>query len=153
MLRNTGRCSTVLIYRAIPSSRRLTGPKSILQPDNDPKHTANVMKNNAEKDKKSWQWWFVHQSVPIIESVWDCMKRRMELGQFTSTKDLCFVLQGFWHNLPARILQNLCAECTYKYWWLFWFCREKGWYNKYWFYKKIISTVNVFAPSFYIAQR
>ena len=42
---NAEKYRQILIHHAIPSGRRMIGTKFILQQDNDPKHTANVIKN------------------------------------------------------------------------------------------------------------
>jgi hypothetical protein len=47
-LLNAEKYRQILIHHAIPSGRHLIGPKSILQHDNNHKHTAKVIKNFLE---------------------------------------------------------------------------------------------------------
>jgi hypothetical protein len=42
----------ILIHHAISSGRHLIGPEFILQHDNDPKHTAKVIKNYQHKEEQ-----------------------------------------------------------------------------------------------------
>ena len=48
-LLNAEKYRQILIHHATPSGRHLIGPKFILQFDNDPKHTAKVIKNNLQR--------------------------------------------------------------------------------------------------------
>ena len=105
----------ILIHHALPSGRRVTGSKFILQQDNDPKHTANVMKNYLQHKEEQgvlevMVWPPQSPDLNIIESVWDSMKRQKDLRQPTSTGDLWLVLQGVWNKLPAEFLPKLCAS-------------------------------------------
>ena len=110
LLRHTGRYLFIM-----PSGRHLIGPKFILQQDNDPKHTANVIQNYLQRKEEQgvlevMVWPPQSPDLNIIESVWDSMKRQKDLRQPTSTGDLWLVLQDVWNNLLAEFLQKLCAS-------------------------------------------
>lgn len=112
---NAEKYRQILIHHAIPSGRRMIGPKFILQHDNDPKHTANVIKNYLQRKEEQevlevMVWPPQSPDLNIIESVWDFMKRQKDLRKPTSTEDLWLVLQDVWNNLPAEFLQKLCAS-------------------------------------------
>ena len=49
---NAEKYRQILIHHAIPSGRRMMGTKFILQQDNDPKHTANVIKNYLQRKEE-----------------------------------------------------------------------------------------------------
>ena len=112
---NAEKYRQILIHHAIPSGRRMIGPKFILQQDNDPKHTAKVIKNYLQcKEEQEvlevMAWPPQSPDLSIIESVWDNMKRQKDLRKPTSTEDLWLLLQDVWNNLPADFLQKLCAS-------------------------------------------
>ena len=93
----------------------MIGTKLILQQDNDPKHTANVIKNYLQRKEEQevlevMVWPPQSPDLNIIESVWDYMKRQKDLRKPTSTEHLWLVLQDVWNNLPAEFLQKLCAS-------------------------------------------
>ncbi len=105
----------ILIHHAIPSGRRLLGSKFILEQDNDPKHTANFIKNYLKHKEEQgvlevMVWPPQSPNLNIIESVRDYMKRLKDLRWPTCTKDLWLVLQDIWNNFSAKFLQKLCAS-------------------------------------------
>ena len=59
-------------------------PKCILQHDNDPKHTARVIKNYLQQQEEQgvlqqMVWPPQSPDLNIIKSVWDYMKRQKQL--------------------------------------------------------------------------
>lgn len=132
---NAEKYRQILIHHAIPSGRRMIGPKFILQHDNDPKHTANVIKNYLQRKEEQevlevMVWPPQSPDLNIIESVWDFMKRQKDLRKPTSTEDLWLVLQDVWNNLPAEFLQKLCASVPRR---IDAVLKAKGGHTKYWF--------------------
>ena len=118
---NAEKYRQIHIHHAIPSGRRLIGPKFILQQDNDPKHTANVIKNYLQRKEEQevlevMVWPPQSPDLNIMESVWDYMKRQKDLSQPTSTEHLWFVLQHVWNNRPAEFLQKLFVSVPRKGW-------------------------------------
>ncbi|MBN3274473.1 TCB2 transposase, partial [Polyodon spathula] len=114
-LLNAEKYRQILIHHAIPSGRHLIGPKFILQHDNDPKHTAKVIKNYLQRKEEQgvlevMVWPPQSPDLNIIKSVWDYIKREKQLRLPKSTEELWLVLQDVWANLPAEFLQKLCAS-------------------------------------------
>ena len=132
---NAEKYRQILIHHAIPSGRRMIGTKFILQQDNDPKHTANVIKNYLQRKEEQevlevMVWPPQSPDLNIIESVWDYMKRQKDLRKPTSTEHLWLVLQDVWNNLPAEFLQKLCASLPRR---IDAVLKAKGGHTKYWF--------------------
>ena len=95
-----------------PSGRPLIGPRFTLQLDNNPKHTARVIKNFTEWQEeqgvlKQMAWPPQSPDLSITESVWDHMKRQETLRQIKSAEELWQVLWDAWNNLPAKYLGKL----------------------------------------------
>ncbi|XP_063334838.1 G-protein coupled receptor-associated protein LMBRD2-like isoform X2 [Pelmatolapia mariae] len=79
--------------------------------DNDPKHTAKVIRNYLQcKEEQEVLEVMVRppqsSDLNIIECVWDYMKRQKGLRKPVSTENLWLVLQDLWNNRPAEFLQN-----------------------------------------------
>ena len=77
-------------YLSIPSGRCMIGPKCILHQDIQPKHTANVIKNylQCKEDQEALEvkvWTQQSPDVNIIQSIWDYMKRKVDLRKPAST--------------------------------------------------------------------
>ena len=111
---NAEKYKQILIHHAIPSGSRMIGTKCILQQYNNPKHTANVIKNYLQRKEEQkvlevMGWPPQSPDLNILESVWDYMKRQKDLRKPTSTEHLWLVLQDVWNNLPAEFLQKLFA--------------------------------------------
>ena len=71
-------------YLSIPSGRRMIGPKCILQQDNNPKHTANVINNylQCKEDQEALEgkvWPHQSPDLNIIKSDRDYRKRKVDL--------------------------------------------------------------------------
>jgi len=105
-LLNAEKYRQILIHHEISSGRHLIGPIFILQHDNDPKHTAKVIKNYLQRKEEQgvlevMVWPPQSPDLNIIESVWDYMKRKKQLRLPKSTEELWLVLQDVWANLPS----------------------------------------------------
>jgi hypothetical protein len=101
---NAEKYRQILIHHAIASGRHLIVPKSILQHDNDPKHT--VLNGFLYLQREGVLEVTVcppHSPDLNIESVWDYMKSEEHLRLPKST-ELWLVLQDVWANLPAKFL-------------------------------------------------
>ena len=69
----------------------MIGPKFILQQDNDPKHTANVIKKYLQRKEEQevlevMVWPPQSPDLNIMESVWDYMKRQKVCKNVVASK-------------------------------------------------------------------
>ncbi|KAK6473362.1 extracellular calcium-sensing receptor-like [Huso huso] len=77
-LLNAEKYRQILIHHAIPSGRHLIGPKFILQHDNDPRHTAKVIKNYLQH--KEEQGVLEVMASPILTPTAQNEKKRISMS-------------------------------------------------------------------------
>lgn len=125
---NAEKYRQILIHHAVPSGRRLTGPRFILQQDNEPKHRANVIRNYLQrKDKQGVLEVMVRPpqspDLNIIWSVWNDKKRQKDLRQPTSTSICGDFSKMFGTTYLPSSFKN-CVQVYKKNWCCF---EGKGW--------------------------
>ena len=87
------RYKQILIHHAVPSGRRLIGENFIVQHDDDPKHTANMIKRylgrKEEQGALQLMEWPLHSpDLNIIEKVWDHLNGEIVQKQPKSVEEL-----------------------------------------------------------------
>ena len=106
------RYKQILIHHAVPSGRRLIGENFIFQHDNDPKHTADIIKRYLGRKEEQgalqlMQWPPQSPDLNIIEQVWDHLDREKVQKQPKSVEELWKVLKNAWNTIPADVFQRL----------------------------------------------
>ena len=109
---NAAKYKQILIHHTIPSGKRLIGNKFIFQHDNDPKHSAKIVKSYLQRKTVDetltvLDWPPQSPDLNIIEAVWDYLDRERNKKQPKSTEELWQVLEEAWDNLPQDYLRKL----------------------------------------------
>ncbi|CAK9818710.1 Transposable element Tcb1 transposase [Anthophora quadrimaculata] len=107
----------ILQQHAVPSGQRLIGNKFLFQHDNDPKHTARIVKNYLQELEdveilRVMNWPPQSPDLNIIEHVWDYLDRARRKSQPKNADELFEVLQTEWRKIPMEIINNLYESCT-----------------------------------------
>ena len=86
-----------------------TAESGIIQHDNDPKHTARVIKKYLENKKRDGSLTVPAQSpdINVIEQVWTYMEKEKVKRAPVNQQQLWEVLQDIWRNIPVDIIQKL----------------------------------------------
>ena len=103
----------ILIHQMQPSGKDLfPDGKFIFQQDNDPKHTAHIIRNyfaNKSKTGKMTKLVWPAQSPDLnpIENLWSELDRSLKTRKANSLEELMEILQEGWKNLSPTLLRNL----------------------------------------------
>ena len=98
----------ILIRQMRPSARRLHGDNFIFQHDNDPKHTAHIVKNYLGNQQIELLFW-PPQSPDLnpIENLWAELNRKLNKRTCQSEEQLFECLKQTWENLSDDYLHKL----------------------------------------------
>ena len=99
----------ILIHQLIPNANELFKDKSwVFQQDNDPKHTANNVKNYL-KNKKLVVLSWPAQSPDLnpIENLWNILDHGIKTRTPKNEEELFQILQNQWKNISGELLQSL----------------------------------------------
>lgn len=123
----------MLIRHAVPSGQRLIGTPFIFQHDNDPKHTANSIKDYLHRKSQQGtlevlKWPSQSPDLNPIEHLWKIMKDKMRKLKPSNLNDLFEKLHQVWSTIGIDYLQHLIDSMPQR-------CQAvidaKGMYTKY----------------------
>ena len=102
----------ILIHQLIPSANELFKDKSwVFQQDNDPKHTANNVKNYLKKKKLVvFSWPTQSPDLNLIENLWSILDHGIKIRAPKNEEELFQILQNQWKNISGELLQSLVVS-------------------------------------------
>lgn len=108
----------------LPYAQMVMPDDWVFMNDNDPKHTAGLLRGNRKTRTRGW---FADNNVPVlvwpsyspdlnpIEHVWGYLARRMRGKKFRNEDELFTVLSDEWEEIPldfiAKIVDSMPARC------------------------------------------
>ncbi|CAF3295376.1 unnamed protein product [Rotaria sp. Silwood2] len=120
----------ILDENLFQSSKKLQlGSGMVFQHDNDPKHTAHIVKHWLDENHVERLIWppFSPDLNPI-EHIWDELERRMKKHQPKNEKELRELLQLEWDNIGEEVTKKLVESFPNR---LYECSRMKGYPTKY----------------------
>ena len=99
------------------SARRLHGENYIFQHDNDPKHTATIVKQYLRNQQMEVLPWPAQSpDLNPIENLWSELDRRVDKRECKSEEELFECLKKAWANLDygylAKLIESMPKRCN-----------------------------------------
>ena len=123
----------ILIHHAVSVGKSLIGNNFVFQHDNDPKHTARIIKRYLENKKRDGSltvlnWPAQSPDMNIIEQVWTYMEKEKVKRAPVNLQQLWEVLQDIWRNISVEFIQRLYDSVPRR---VNEVCKAKGFHTKY----------------------
>lgn len=100
---------SILVKKMVPSAKKLFGnTKWIFQHDNDPKHTAGIIKNYLQnKNITVLKWHAQSPDINPIENLWAHVKQKMKDYSPSNEDELFQLLTQEWNKIDNEFLYKL----------------------------------------------
>ena len=107
-------CKDILENNLFQSAVKLNlGNNIVFQHDNDPKHTAHIVKNWLnEQGIERLNWPPFSPDMNPIEHLWDEVKRRMKKHQPKKEDQLRRILQAEWEDIGQDVIKKLVESVS-----------------------------------------
>lgn len=107
----------ILTNVMLPYARQNMAEGWIFQHDNDPKHSAGMVKNWLEDNQVTvLEWPSQSPDLNPIEHLWYDLKKRLPKGKFINQAHLWIETQKAWNNIPKtaceRLVMSMPRRCT-----------------------------------------
>jgi hypothetical protein len=106
----------ILENEMLPSADLLFGREDwYFQQDNDPKHTANIIKQwFVDYDIPKMDWPAQSPDLNPIENPWSILDHRIKSRKPNNTKQHFEIIKNAWHDLPVDILTKLVESMPHR---------------------------------------
>lgn len=105
----------ILKDHGVPTGTQLIGERFVYQQDNDPKHTAKIVKAYFEEQSQAgiltlMEWPAQSPDCNPIELIWDHLGREVHKSLPTNKANLWRVLQNAWNDIDVDYLDKLITR-------------------------------------------